>query len=211
MQGEHELAVGDVDLPAAEAHGIDPVLQLGHRCRPAPPRRPACKGWSSAPSVQGMAFAAPLPVGGQRPSGAPDCRLHVAPQEPISIKAPSFRSRALSSTLIEPRRSGMVPSPEPSRRGRRPLPHQARKGRLLFAVEIALEAVAPASFSKMPGSPGPSATSSRAGGGTATGSHRDAHASRATPSQCARPIRPAIRRGRRRPRCRFRGGRSPRR
>ena len=82
--GKHELAVGDVDLTAAEADGVDAVLEVGDDDRRDRRRRPACRCWSSAASGCGHRTFAP-PVAGGRHAHQPGVLavLHVADQHAV--------------------------------------------------------------------------------------------------------------------------------
>ena len=56
--GEHELAVGDVHLAAAEVHRVDAVLDRGEDFLRDRACRPACRCWSCAASAHGHSFRA---------------------------------------------------------------------------------------------------------------------------------------------------------
>ena len=169
--GEDELAVGDVDLAAAEADGVDAVLQLGEDVGRRRRRRRACRCWSSAASARGRSSGAGRCRSARRPSAGRSagpacsrrgCRPRSAWCGPTGVPS--------SSKLIEPRRSGMVPSSTTVTPGAAMrLPISPAKAEVPLRLKSPSSPWPIASCSRMPGQPGPSTTSiTPAGAGSAS-------------------------------------------
>ena len=140
--GEHEFAIGDVDLPAAEANRINPVLEIGDdglRVCIATQH----EGVGHARHRR-MGIALPAPVTGCRHPHQPGVLpiLHIAHQHPVLDQdiAPGCGAFVIDADRAAP--VGDRPVIDDGHAlGGHILAHEPGKGRLGFAVEIAFKPV----------------------------------------------------------------------
>ncbi|EAR49629.1 hypothetical protein OG2516_15109 [Oceanicola granulosus HTCC2516] len=141
--GKHELAVGDVDLPAAEADGVEPVLHAGEQVG-----RGGVAGEHVGvghPRHRDVGVALAPPVARRLDAHQPGALavLHVADEHAVLDQRGGRGRRAL---VVDGDRAaavgqGAVVEHGDARRGDA-LAHQAGEGGGALAVEVALESVA---------------------------------------------------------------------